>query len=463
MPGLMKAINKLIYYGIGTFGSKVIYFLLVPFYSFFLSKSELGIYDLILASLTILTPVITMQISEAVYRELLDPKRKTQKSSQIFSSALSVVFIGLLLFVTAASIINQLFNYQIFYELILIQSSFTFYIFFQQTLRGLSLNKEYAYMGFLNAVLLVLFSVALIAFYELQIRQVILAISAAQTTSIIYAAYKISVFQLFVFKNINKEKVYKLLNYSFPLLPNTLSWWLIDLGSRYIILFFIGLEENGLYAVAARYAGVIALVNSIFILSWQDYVINSKFTISSNKKELSSYLNLFVAFQIGLVILLTSFSNELIYYTTPADFHDAANYLPVLLISSAFASFCGFYGAFYLKEKRTRKIFTTTFMGSIINIIFCIALINYFSLYAVAAASLVGFFATFLIRYRDFDITINLKQFMLFICMYIIVFYITNFNENINLRLISIAVALISFILININIYQKLFLKNKSR
>lgn len=462
MPGLMKAINKLIYYGIGTFGSKVIYFLLVPFYSFFLSKSELGIYDLILASLTILTPVITMQISEAVYRELLDPKRKTQKSSQIFSSALSVVFIGLLLFVTAASIINQLFNYQIFYELILIQSSFTFYIFFQQTLRGLSLNKEYAYMGFLNAVLLVLFSVALIAFYELQIRQVILAISAAQTTSIIYAAYKISVFQLFVFKNINKEKVYKLLNYSFPLLPNTLSWWLIDLGSRYIILFFIGLEENGLYAVAARYAGVIALVNSIFILSWQDYVINSKFTISSNKKELSSYLNLFVAFQIGLVILLTSFSNELIYYTTPADFHDAANYLPVLLISSAFASFCGFYGAFYLKEKRTRKIFTTTFMGSIINIIFCIALINYFSLYAVAAASLVGFFATFLIRYRDFDITINLKQFMLFICMYIIVFYITNFNENINLRLISIAVALISFILININIYQKLFSNNKN-
>ena len=462
MPVLMKAINKLIYYGIGTFGSKVIYFLLVPFYSFFLSKSELGIYDLILASLTILAPVITMQISEAVYRELLDPKRKTQKSSQIFSSALSVVFIGLLLFVTAASIINQLFNYQIFYELILIQSSFTFYIFFQQTLRGLSLNKEYAYMGFLNAVLLVLFSAALIAFYELQIRQVILAISAAQTTSIIYAAYKISVSQLFVFKNINKEKVYKLLNYSFPLLPNTLSWWLIDLGSRYIILFFIGLEENGLYAVAARYAGVIALVNSIFILSWQDYVINSKFTISSNKKELSSYLNLFVAFQIGLVILLTSFSNELIYYTTPADFHDAANYLPVLLISSAFASFCGFYGAFYLKEKRTRKIFTTTFMGSIINIIFCIALINYFSLYAVAAAALVGFFATFLIRYRDFDITINLKQFMLLICMYIIVFYITNFNENINLRLISIAVALISFILININIYQKLFSNNKN-
>ena len=458
----MKAINKLIYYGIGTFGSKVIYFLLVPFYSFFLSKSELGIYDLILASLTIITPIITIQISEAVYRELLDSNKPTQKSSQVFSSGLSLVFIGLLLFVAAAFIIKQFFDFKILYELILIQSSFTFYIFFQQTLRGLSLNKEYALMGATNAFLLIFFTIALICFSRIELSNVILAIACAQIISITYAAYKINFFKLLDFKNISKEKVYQLLNYSLPLLPNTLSWWLIDLGSRYIILFFIGLEENGLYAVAARYAGIIALVNSIFILSWQDYVINSKLKISSNKKRLSLSLNLFVAFQIGLVILLTSFSKELIFYTTPVAFHDAANYLPVLLISSAFASFCGFYGAFYLKEKRTRKIFTTTFIGSIINIIFCIALINYFSLYAVAAASFVGFFVTFLIRYRDFDIMLNFNKLMPLIFIYIAVFYITYSYESTNLRLISIAVALISFILININIYQKVFIKNEN-
>ena len=458
----MKAINKLIYYGIGTFGSKVIYFLLVPFYSFFLSKSELGIYDLILASLTIITPIITIQISEAVYRELLDPYIPNQKSSQAFSSGLSLVFIGLLLFVAAAFIIKQFFDFKILYELILIQSSFTFYIFFQQTLRGLSLNKEYALMGAMNAFLLIFFTIGLICFSRIELSNVILAIACAQIISITYAAYKINFFKLLDFKNISKEKVYQLLNYSFPLLPNTLSWWLIDLGSRYIILFFIGLEENGLYAVAARYAGIIALVNSIFILSWQDYVINSKLKISSNKKKLSLSLNLFVAFQIGLVILLTSFSKELIFYTTPVAFHDAANYLPILLISSAFASFCGFYGAFYLKEKRTRKIFTTTFIGSIINIIFCIALINYFSLYAVAAASFVGFFVTFLIRYRDFDIMLNFNKLMPLIFIYIAVFYITYSYESTNLRLISIAVALISFILININIYQKVFIKNEN-
>ena len=460
---MKKTINKLFYYAVGTFGSKVIYFLLVPFYSFFLSKSDLGLYDIILASLTILTPIITIQVSDAVYRELHDPTKQSLKSAKAFSSGLSVIFFGLLIFVFIAFIFNNLFANKIFYELVLIQSSFTLYIFFQQSLRGLSLNKEYALMGTMNAFLLILFSIILIYFSTIELRNIILAIACAQFISIIFAIYKINFFKLFEIKNISKAKVYELINYSFPLLPNTLSWWLIDLGSRYIILLFIGIEENGLYAVAARYAGIIALVNSIFILSWQDYVINSKSKISLNTNYFSSYLNFFIAFQIGLVILLTSFSNELIYFTTPTDFHNAAKYLPILLISSAFASFCGFYGAFYLKEKRTKKIFTTTLIGSIINIAFCIVFINYLGLYAVAVASFVGFLITFLLRSRDFELKVDVKNFAFLLLGYILVFYITQFTESTNLRLIFIAVALISFILININIYQKVFLKNIGR
>ena len=460
---MKKTINKLFYYAVGTFGSKVIYFLLVPFYSFFLSKSELGFYDIILASLTIITPIITIQVSDAVYRELHDPAKQSLKSANAFSSGLSVIFFGLLIFVFIAFIFNNLFANKIFYELVLIQSSFTLYIFFQQSLRGLSLNKEYALMGTMNAFLLILFSIILVYFSAIELRNIVLSISCAQFISIIFAIYKIKFFKFFQIKNISRAKVYELLSYSFPLLPNTLSWWLIDLGSRYIILLFIGIEENGLCAVAARYAGIIALVNSIFILSWQDYVINSKSKISLNTNYFSSYLNFFIAFQIGLVILLTSFSNELIYFTTPADFHNAAKYLPILLISSAFASFCGFYGAFYLKEKRTKKIFTTTLIGSIINIAFCIALINYLGLYAVAVASFVGFLITFLLRSRDFELKVDVKNFAFLLLGYILVFYITQFTESTNLRLIFIAVALISFILININIYQKLFLKNIGR
>ena len=101
--------------------------------------------------------------------------------------------------------------------------------------------------------------------------------------------------------------------------------------------------------------------------------------------------------------------------------------------------------------------------GSIINIAFCIAFINYLGLYAVAVASFVGFLITFLLRSRDFELKVDVKNFAFLLLGYILVFYITQFTESTNLRLIFIAVALISFILININIYQKLFLKNIGR
>ena len=248
---MKRTISKLFYYAIGTFGSKVIYFLLVPFYSFFLSKSELGFYDLILASLTIITPIITIQVSDAVYRELHDPVNETLKSAKAFSSGLSVVFIGILIFAFAAFFINKFFANKNFYELILIQSSFTLYVFFQQSLRGLALNREYALMGTMNAFLLISFSLGLIYFSTIELSNIVLAIACAQSISLTYAVYKINFFKLFNIKNISKTKIKELLNYSFPLLPNTLSWWLIDLGSRYIILLFIGIEENGLYAIAA--------------------------------------------------------------------------------------------------------------------------------------------------------------------------------------------------------------------
>ena len=142
---------------------------------------------MILASLTILTPIITIQVSDAVYRELHDPANENLKSAKAFSSGLSVVFIGIFIFVFAAFFINKFFANKNFLELILIQSSFTLYVFFQQSLRGLALNKEYALMGTINAFLLISFSIALIYFSTIELGNIVLAIACAQIISIIYA------------------------------------------------------------------------------------------------------------------------------------------------------------------------------------------------------------------------------------------------------------------------------------
>ena len=57
---------------IGTFGSKLLTFFLVPLYTSCLSTSEYGIADLITTTISLLFPLFTVTIGEAVLRYALD-------------------------------------------------------------------------------------------------------------------------------------------------------------------------------------------------------------------------------------------------------------------------------------------------------------------------------------------------------------------------------------------------------
>ena len=68
-----KSLLKLtILYTIGNLSSKVISFVLVFFTTFYLSKEDVGAYDLILITLSLLSPFVTFQLTDAALRWLLD-------------------------------------------------------------------------------------------------------------------------------------------------------------------------------------------------------------------------------------------------------------------------------------------------------------------------------------------------------------------------------------------------------
>ena len=63
--------NTIIFF-IGNFGSKILQFLLVPFYTNILSTSEYGTLDLINVINMVLIPLITFNISESIMRFSMD-------------------------------------------------------------------------------------------------------------------------------------------------------------------------------------------------------------------------------------------------------------------------------------------------------------------------------------------------------------------------------------------------------
>ena len=230
----------------------------MPFYSFYLTKSELGNYDIILASVTVITPLLTLQVADSVYRHILNVVDQ-KKLNQFFSSGFFIVNISCFLSLIIFFFVNLFIDFSFIIELALIQAGYIYYNFVQQTIRGLGQHKIYAIMGGFNASMVLLFSVSAFVFFDFGFRGLLISIFMSNFLAAIIISIKCSLFKMLKLNCINFKVIKQMLLYSSPLLPNTLSWWVIDLGSRYLILFYLGLEENGIYAISARYAGIIAI------------------------------------------------------------------------------------------------------------------------------------------------------------------------------------------------------------
>ncbi|WDT36731.1 oligosaccharide flippase family protein [Streptococcus pneumoniae D39] len=91
---------------LSNFGSKILVFLMVPLYTSVLSTSDYGTYDLFNTTISLLIPIISINISEGVLRFALDEKND---SSIVYSIGWNIIIKGFLV-VVLGIIFNNIFN-----------------------------------------------------------------------------------------------------------------------------------------------------------------------------------------------------------------------------------------------------------------------------------------------------------------------------------------------------------------
>src|SRR5690606_3136069 len=89
-------LKNVLIFSIGNLGSRFLVFFLVPLFSYYLSPSEMGFYDLVVITIGLIVPLATIQLSDSIYRWLLDAK---DKSFHETISSSFVVLSGTVLFV----------------------------------------------------------------------------------------------------------------------------------------------------------------------------------------------------------------------------------------------------------------------------------------------------------------------------------------------------------------------------
>lgn len=400
--------KKTALYAIGNFSTKIISIALVSIFSFYLTKSEYGVLDLIVTSITFLVPLITLQIGDAVYRNLFYSTDEKKETRAIISTGLLYVCIASAAFSLFFFTIIRYFDFDHKTPFCLLLASTCLLAFFLQTVRALGYTKLYAAAGILNSIFLLILSSLLLVTFETGIYGALLASFFSNIVAILFLTLKGELYKYISPAAASWRKLKELVKYSWPLVPNTISWFLITLSDRFIILYWLGTSANGIFAVSTKFPSLIMMINSIFILAVQDHALEGE---KSKSLFNSKFFETYVKFEFSIIYLFILASPFIAKILLADDFYIAWKYMPLLYISTSFMAFSSYLGAYYLKEKNTKGLFYTTIAGALVNLLCSGGGMPFIGLYAPALGSLVSFIVIYVLRYnflkRRMDIEIN--------------------------------------------------------
>lgn len=399
-----KLVSDTVIFAIGNFTSKFIYFFLMPIYTMSLSTTDFGTADLLYNSLQIVLPILTLCMSEAVFRFTLD---KDSNPIAVFSSGIKLMALGYIIALplgTLGYVITQE-TYWLYFACLIIFDSLKSYI--AQFTRSLDKAIDFAISGILGAVVLLVCTYYFLRVFKLSISGYLLSFIVSDVVTLVYLLFRVKIFHFFNLKAFDNDLLKKMMAYSIPLVPNLLSWWITNVSSRYVVAGYCGLALAGLFSSASKIPAIVNVVSSVFQQSWQFATIKEYQESNESdfySKVFNQYSMLIFVFS-SVITLLIPFISKFILL---GEFYVAWKYTPLLLYSALLGCFSVFFGTFYSVVKKSTKAMTSTVIAAVINVILCLILIPFINIWGALIANVISYIAIVYVRMRDVQSYVSL-------------------------------------------------------
>lgn len=459
-----KLIIDTFIYAVGSFGSKMLSFLMLPLYTDYFTTTEYGLWDLVFTTITLLTPFISFEILNAVYRWLLDCKDKEERDT-IISTGFFFTLRNMLIFnVFAVILLNAIHISYGVLAVILINLSIL-NDFIQKCVRGCGHNKQFAIIGIIQTIVIVSSNLFFIFVLGLRLETLFYSSILSNIAGILIGWFTLKFHKYLSFNLYSKVTIKSFLKYSIPTIPGAVNWWIMNASDRFLIAFGLGVSANGIYAVSNKLPTIITLISTVFFLAWQDNAITS-YNDEDRDQYYSSVFKYFFRLMVTSCILLVLTSRIIMNFIVDVEFDEAWKYTGLLYIAAVYSSFASFWGAGFQGSKQTTIIFKTTIAGAIANLLINACLIWFIGLYAATISTVVAFIIMWIMRVvnnqKDFKITVN-KRDMIILTLILFISLPISFCENIVITAVSIILGIIIFIVYNIDFFKNLIVKIKTK
>ena len=388
--------------------TQLISFFLLPLYTSYLATKEYGTVDLIQTYVTLLVPIITLELEMSIFRFLIDSRKSEKETNKLISNNFFILGISLsifiILYIIVSSIVTIPYRWLILVDIIVCVLSGNFL----QVARGFGKTLDYAISCILTGLTTVISNIILICFVHMQAEGMIISMALANFMCSLYLFIRLKLYSKINFKIVDFKQIKEMYKYSLPLIPNGISWWIVNVSNRSIISIVLGASANGLYAISNKFPTIISSLTGVFNLSWSESAalhINSSDRDEFFSDITNTVLRLFMALGVGMLACMPFVFPILI----DVKYNDAYNYIPFLVLGTVFNVAICLYSQVYLAKKLSKQVASTAIVGAIINILINVIFIKQIGLYAAAISTMISYFVMMIYRHFDLKKYVNIK------------------------------------------------------
>jgi len=414
-------------YGIGTIFAQAAGFLLLPFYTNYLTPKDYGIAALVETTVSLIGVLASMGISFAVARFYSEMDGEKGKNLIISTSYILVGLMCLVgipaLWLVSVPLSELVFQTSVYGTYFMLSSAALFV--------GLSVevgttyivlkarSSIYVFVSLANTIMLIAMNIYFIAFKKTGLIGIFYS---ALITKVFFAVLLSAMILAQVKLRFSLTTAIKMVRFSIPLGFSTLFRIATEQSDKFIINYFFSPVETGIYAIAGKIANAVhTLITTTFLRSY----LSIRFEIKKDPNGQRIYGAIFEQYLLvigSFGLLIAMFSNEIIILMTNKVFYSAAYYIPPLILTWIFFGMKYHLENGMLISMKTRYITYITGVVSVVNVGLNFMLIPLLGLWGAVLASnasnmlLAG--ASFVISQRLYKVHIEWDRiFRLSLCL----------------------------------------------
>lgn len=453
-------------FAIGNFGTKILSFLCVSLYTAYLTTNEYGQADVLKTTVSLFIPVFSLAIAEAVLRFMYD---KNANESEIYSISVNFIFFTSVAAIIISSIFCRIFpsleKYKWYFILIFILTNIEG--IFSNITKGKGETRIFAAKGIVYTAVFILSNVIFLTVFKMGLSGYFKSFIIAYAVSDLYMFIRAKIYKLKYSFKFNSSLLSKMLKYSVPFIPASVSWWINSSADKYMITWITGLSDNGIYGIAQKIPTIITMLTGIFTQAWQLSAMQSyeDEDFADYFSEMYRLISTVMICGTAFIFIFNKLIAKLIFNN---GFYVAWKYVPMLTVAAVFSSLAGFFASAFTSAKKTNILFISTLVGAVVNIGVNYLLISRIGIFGAAVATALSFLIMVVIRVATMKKIVAVKVFypktVLSLTIFLIISLITPLINRCYTVIIIVSVFVMilnikEFIKMIGNFTEKLFLR----